>query len=144
VNGTCRAQRPAVPSPSNAAAEAESAYRGFINAYNGRDASGYFGFFVDPIECYYNKASVYVSEIRKSRSYQFDKGGNRLVSSSISVVGPPNNYEVTLRERGELHKGTGPVVAFEKIVVLKNVNGSWRLAQEVSSDAHKCRPDLVF
>ncbi len=147
-----------VPEDTAAAtAEAETAYRAVIDAYNRADAAAYRDAFLDPVACFYGEADRPRVGMWNTRKAAFDAEGSAgLFSGHLEVLEATSDEVVLLdhgawwamrseeraskSKRGYMLASSDPIAqgTHSKVIVMRKVEGTWRIAAETGRDQLEC------
>lgn len=119
----------------------EQAYRGLITAYNTHEADLYFGQFADPMDCFYARPEADVAFLREQRLKHFtDRTGSSQHIEELKVIWS-GAAEVGFIEHGQL-RNEGRVNDHERGIIMRRIDGSWRVTAEVARAQNVCAPEL--
>ena len=118
--------------------EAFAAYRRHYDAWNRFDEQAYFANYLPSLDCYYNEANYASSRLKTgSRGRHFsERQPMRLAIDSLEFVSQEPD-EVVFMDHGT-YTENGSTRDHEKLIVMKRVDGEWRISVEASRSAHGC------
>jgi hypothetical protein len=137
----------------------EGAYRAIVSDFNDSDANEYFAGFVDPLVCFHGRRDEPLAALRASRGRAIDAEHRRagLFVASLEVLRASED-ECVLLDRGAFwgHGAEGDAYphmrgssdAFvggihEKVIVMRRVDGTWRIAAETDRAHVDCLTPTV-
>lgn len=121
---------------------AEETYRQAIRAWNEGNRDGYFAAYAERLDCWYDEAGFSRAQIERGpRGARFRSGSPAaiIVESLRAVRSGPS--EVMLIDEGHV-QSQGSDRAHRKLIVMRRVEGAWRIVVEVSPSRHRCWQEL--
>ena len=112
-----------------------------IGAYNAHEQDAYFKTFASPMDCYYSKVKAESELLRDSRAEHFrDRTGSTQHIQELRVIWS-GAAEVGFIESGEVRSGER-VSRHERGLIMRRLDGEWRVTVEVSREKNGCAPEL--
>ena len=129
----CIAATRFVPAPSQTLpAAVVASYLDLIATYNRGDAAGYYAHFAERMECFYAAPNVRIKDERAELSSHLQVSAADLEALDVQ----PNRVE--LCDRGHWLDKKNALRQHHKLIVLKKMDGAWRVVTETSADENHC------
>lgn len=121
---------------------AEDSYRGAVRAWNEGDRDAYFAAYAERLDCWYNEPGFSRAQIERGprgARFRSESSATMTIDSLRTVRNDP--FEAMLIDEGRV-QSQGSERAHRKLIVMRRLDGRWRVVVEVSPSRHRCWEEL--